>query len=197
MADQLASPADVGVLLGISDLEVAKAALLVEIATALVQDAAGGQRIVAVAGEEITLTGTTDAWLDLPQLPVTAVTAVELDGVALTAGAAGSGGSTYRLRGSRLWRGDGWQTYVGEPSEVTVTYSHGYPALHQGLQLGRAAVLGLIRGAYDNPEGRTSVKVDDYSAAYDALSARMETSPHLRAGLRRTYGRRAGSVRTG
>lgn len=196
MADQLAAPADVGVLLGLTDLDTARATLLVEIATAIVQ-ATAGQRIVAVADDEVVLTGTTSSWLELPQLPVTGVASVSLDGVALAAGSAGSGGATYRLRGGRLWRGDGWQTYVGEPSEVGVVCSHGYAAGVQELQLARGAVLGLIRGAYDNPQGNTSVRIDDYAAAYDALSARMEASPHLARALRRTYGHRASLVKIG
>jgi hypothetical protein len=197
VADQLASPADLGTLLGLGgDLDVAKATLLVEIATAIVQAATGrpAQRLVAVSSETITLTGTVGSWLDLPQRPVTAVEAVELDGVAVILGAAGSGGSTYRLRGDRLWRGDGWQTYVGEPSEVEITYSHGYAADDQRLQLARSAVLGLIRGAYDNAEGRTSVRIDDFAAAYDVMSARMEASPHLRRALARQYGNPAGWI---
>lgn len=201
MADMLAAAADVGTLLGIApaDLDTAKATLLVEVATAIVQGETGrpAQRLVAVAGETATLVGTTDSWLDLPQRPVTTVASVTLDGVALVAGAAGSGGNTYRLCGDRLWRGDGWQTHAGEPSSVIVVYSHGYAPTAQNLQLGRSAVLGLIRGAYGNEEGLTSVRIDDYTAVYDALAARMEASPHLADALMRAYGRPVGMVRLG
>ena len=197
MTDRLAAPADLGTLLGVPDLDPALAALLVEIATSIVQSATGRppQRILAVADEEITLTGTTDSWLQLPQLPVTVVASVALDGVTLSSGVAGSGPSTWRLRGSRLWRGSGWQTYVGEPSEVTVVYSHGYATGHQGLELARSAVLGLCRAVPANREGLSQLRVDDFSATYDAMAARMEASPALQRALQWTYGHAAGAIR--
>lgn len=194
MADQLASPEDLASLLQ-KDLDTATATLLVEIATAVVQ-AEVRQRLVE-ATETVSLLGTTDSWLDLPQRPVTAVTAVELDGTALTVGAPGSGGATYRLLGSRLWRGDGWQVYCGEPSTVEVSYTHGYAAGAQKLELARGASLSIIRDWYDNPGAATSEKIDDYAATYSAMAARLEGSTHLRAALRREYGRRGGLVRIG
>ena len=133
MADQLVTPEDLASFLQ-QDLDLATATLLIEAATAVVQEAAGGQRILQVAGDTATLIGTTDSKLDLPQIPVTAVTSVTLDGTALTAGSAGGVTSTYRRIGSKLWRTDGWQTYIGEPSTVVVVYTHGYPAAHQRLQ---------------------------------------------------------------
>lgn len=197
MADQLATPTDLTNLIPGSSIPAATATLLLECATAVVQSAAGGQRIFQVVGDVHDLTGDTDSWLSLPQIPVTAVTSVVLDGVTLTAGSAGSGGSTYRLRGSRLWRGDGWQTYCGEPSDVMVTCTHGYAAGAQELQLARSATLGLCRPFVDNETGAVSVRIDDYAATFDAMSARMDASPHLAGALRRAYGHRAGTVRAG
>lgn len=196
MADQLATPADLASLLQ-QDLDTATATLLVEAATAVVQEAAGGQRILQVVGDTFTVTGTTDSWLDLPQIPVTAVSAVTIDGDALTAGTAGDPPTRYRRRGNRLWRGDGWQIWTGEPSEVAGTYTHGYAAGNQRLQLARSAVLALAAVPYSNPAGAISVKIDDYAEAYSAVSARMEASKGLKAALRRQYGRRSGLVRIG
>jgi hypothetical protein len=195
-ADQLATAADLGNLLGVT-VDAGQAGVLLECATAVVQEAAGRQRLVAVAGDVLTIMGTTDSWLDLPQRPVTAVASVVLDGVTLTAGAAGSGGATYRRVGDRLWRGDGWQTYAGEPSSVVVTHSHGFTAGVQDLQLARSAVLGLVRPFVDNTTGAVQVRIDDYAATYDAMMARMEASPYLARALERQYGRRAGLVRLG
>jgi hypothetical protein len=141
--------------------------------------------------EEITLVGLPGAWLDLPQRPVTAVSEVDIDGEELTAS------TDYKLLGSRLWRAAGWASCLWEPSVVTVTYSHGYPAGHQALQLARAAVLSLIKGVYGNPGGATRVAIDDYSEAYEALSAQMDASPFLAERLRRQYGQGAGMVRVG
>src|SRR5262245_51785941 len=106
MADQLATPEELDSALQ-QDLDLATANLWLDAATAGVEEAAGMQRLILVEDDEIELTGFTDSWLDLPQRPVVSVASVVLDGVTLTAGAAGSGGSTYRLRGNRLWRGDG------------------------------------------------------------------------------------------
>jgi hypothetical protein len=201
-ADQLATPQDLASLVqrdwaSLTAAQQATATLIVEICTAVVQAAADGQRIVEVAGDTATLTGTTESWLRLPQIPVSAVASVTLDGEALTAGAAGSGGTTYRLRGDRLWRGDGWQTYCGEPSEVVVVYTHGYASGAQRLQLGRGAVLGLGRGLFVNADGVLREQIDDYAVAYEAASEALDASPILRAALRWEYGPRGGLVRIG
>lgn len=195
MADQLCTPADLASLLQ-KDLDASTATLIVEASTAVVQEAAGLQRILEVAGDTADFIGTTDAWLDLPQIPVTAVTSVTLDGSAVATGTL-SGGGNYKRFGNRLYRRDGWQLLCGIPSEVVVVYTHGYPANHQRLQLARSAVLGLARTVYDNPGGRTRLSIDDYTEAYEAAQAAMSANPPLRAALRRQYGRRGGLVRIG
>jgi hypothetical protein len=194
VADQLASPADLASLVQ-QDVDTASATLAVEVCTAVVQAAADGQRIVQVVGDAATIVGSTEQYLRLPQFPVSAVSAVTLDGVALTAGAPGSGSSTYRLVGDRLYRGCGWQTYCGEPSAVAFTYTHGYATGRQELQLGRGAVLSLGRGLFVNPSGVISEKIDDYAVAYAAASAALEASPALKAAIRKQYGPKARMVR--
>jgi hypothetical protein len=210
MADQLATPEDLASFLQ-QDLDLSTATLLVEVATAVVQQAAGGQRIVQVVGDVCSILSTSDSWLDLPQIPVTAVTSVVLDGLTLTVD------TDYKRFGNRLWNRYGWQNKLGwvygwdwrpsyapfgtpwtgqEPSLSAVTYTHGYASGSQELQLGRGAVLALGR-AYMNPSGVTHEKIDDYMVAFDAMSAAMESTPHLKAALRRAYGRRGGLVRIG
>ncbi len=196
MADQLATPGDLADALQ-ATLTAATADLWLECATAVVQEAAEGQRILEVADDEIEIMGLAGSWLDLPQIPVTAVASVTMDGTALTAGDPGDATTTYRRHGNRLWRTDGWQTYVGEPSLITVVCTHGYPAGHQRLQLARSAVLVLARGVYDNPSGVVSEKIDDYAVVYGAMQAVMEASPYLHAALKRQYGRGGGLVRVG
>lgn len=199
MADTLATAADLAAVLqvDVADIPSATATLLLECATAVVQQAAGGQRIIQVVGDTAELLGTTDSWLDLPQIPVTAVTSVVLDGVTLTAGTAASATTTYRLVGNRLWRYDGWQNYVGVPSDVVVVYTHGYAAGAQQLQLGRNACLSLAKAGFTNPSGVSSESIDDYSLTYNTMSASMEASPYLQAAIRKAYGRRAGLARIG
>lgn len=186
----LCEPEDLASLLE-QDLDAYKAIMLVECATAVVQSTCGQppQRLVAVEADEVELVGLPGAWLDLPQRPVTAVASVDLDGDALTAG------TGFKVFGSRLWRPTGWITTWGEPTAVTVTYDHGYPDGHQSLQLARSAVLSLLKGVYGNPEGAVRVTIDDYSAAYESLSAQMDASEFLARRLRAQYGRPAGMVR--
>jgi hypothetical protein len=194
VADQLATPSDLASLLQ-KDVDTASATLAIEVCTAVVQAAADGQRIIQVVGDTATVTGTTEQYLRLPQWPVTAVSLVTLDGTALTAGVPGSGASTYRLVGDRLYRGSGWQTYCGEPSAVSFTFTHGYATGDQRLQLGRGAALSLGRGLFENPSGVVSEKIDDYAVAYAAASAALDASPALKAAIRKQYGPRARMVR--
>lgn len=215
MADQLATPSDLASLLQ-QDVDTSTATLLIEAATAVVQQACGGQRIVQVLGDTLTLSGTADSWLPLPQLPVTNVTSVTLDGTTLTAG------TDYKVLGNRLWRRQGWQANFGwpwelqgigspwytyappsltwpyqEPSTVVVVCDHGFPTGSQDLQLARTAVLSLAATGYSNPSGATSESIDDYHVGFDAAVARMQLSPHMQALLAKKYGRRAALVRIG
>jgi hypothetical protein len=171
-----------------------------------------------VVGDTLATSGTTDSWFALPQLPVTAVISVTMDGTLLSLSTA------YKVCGNRLWRKFGWQSNYGwpwdypygyryqgynlppsmafgypyqEPSPLVVVYTHGYPAGSQELQLARSACLSLAATAYSNPTSATSESIDDYHVSYDALAARMDLSTHMRAALARKYGRRAGLVRIG
>lgn len=194
MADQLCEPEDLAALLE-SDLDAYKAIMLVEAGTAVVQATTGRppQRILEVADDEITLMGTTAAWLHLPQRPVSAVASVNID----DADDDLVEGTDFKRFGSRLWRSCGWATCWTEPSTIAVVYTHGHPTGDQGLQLARSAVISLIRGVYDNPGGAQRVAIDDYSAAYAAMSAQMDASPFLQEALRRQYGAGAGLVAVG
>jgi hypothetical protein len=212
MADTLATPSDLASLLQ-QDLDASTATLVLECATAVVQEAAGNQRIIQVVDDTAEMIGSTDSWLWLPQRPVSAVTSVTMDGQALT------DWTKHGTRG-RLYRADGWQAppvpnaWPGmwpqrsgpwgpfpygypqaDPSVLVIVYTHGYPTGHQGLQLARQATLALAKMAYVNPDGATQVRIDDYQAAYDAMSSGLTDS--LKAALRRKYGRPAGLVRIG
>lgn len=195
MADMLAHPDDLAAVLGLgSALDLDKAIVLIEAATAIVQAACDQppQRLLLVEDDEIELFGDMRGWLALPQRPVQDVSALSIDdGDPLTLG------TDYKRFGSRLWLASGWWAGSGVPSTVHVTYTHGYPAGDQGLQLARAAVIGLIRGVYGNPNGATAIRIDDYSASYDRMAAQMDASEHLLTALRRQYGRPAGLVRLG
>lgn len=193
MADMLCEPEDLASLLE-QDLDAYKATMLVECATAVVQATCDQppQRLVAVEDDTFSLLAPYGQWLDLPQRPVTAVISVALDGDELTVD------TDYKVIGSKLWRADCWLASTAtEPILVSGVYDHGYAAGHQLLQLARGAVLSLLKGVYGNPEGAVRVAIDDYSAAYEALSAQMDASPFLMRRLQKQYGRPAGSIRVG
>lgn len=196
MADQLATPEQLASALQ-QDLDLATADLWLNACTAVVQEAADNQRILQVVDDPFTIMGLTSMWLALPQIPVTAASGITLDGTALTAVAPGGAVTGYRRVGNKLWRTAGWQTYVGEPSEVDGVYTHGYAVGDQNLEFARGAVLSIARLAYDNPSGVQSEKIDDYAVVYEKAAAAMGASPHLRAALAKKYGRRGGLVRLG
>ena len=173
MADQLVTAQELADALQVplASIPIATATILIAAATAVVQEAAGNQRLVQVVNDPFSIIGLSDSWLDLPQLPVTAVSAVTLDGTALTVGIEAT---NYKLRGNRLWRTDGWQTYVQQPSDVAGLYSHGYATGAQDLELARNAVFSLAKSAVPNPGGVSSESIDDYNVTYNAMSAQME-----------------------
>lgn len=192
MADQLATPEDLAALLQ-KDLDEASAVLAVEVSTAVVQAAAGGQRILLVEGTEETVWGGPEMYLRLSQRPVVSVASVTYDGSALTAGTASG---TYRLTSAGLWRDLGWTgCWADGPVATTVVYTHGYADGDQALQLARGAVLSLARGLFENPTGATQERIDDYAVAYAAAQAALDAQPGVKALLRRQYGRRAGLAR--
>lgn len=193
MADQLATPADLASLLQ-EGVDTATATLLIEAATAVVQGVTG-QRIVQVVDDVAVLDlDGCDAglYLELPERPVTAVAAVVVGATTVTDYSA-------QLRRARLWRAAGWRSsllaYLDQPSQVTVTYTHGFPPGDQRLQLARSAALQLAAAVYDNPTGVTREQIDDYAVAYERATARMDAQPSLADLLRRVYGRATGSVR--
>lgn len=190
-ADMLATPQDLASLLQLdwgtlTDAEKASLTMLAEIGTAVVQGEVR-QRLVQ-ATDTISLVGTTESWLPLPERPVTEVSSVTIDGQPI---------DDWQLHGSRLWRSDGWAASAYEPSTVEVTYTHGYPPGHQALQLARGATLAVVRDWAANPTAATSIRIDDYAETYSAMAARLEASTYLRAALHRMYGQRGGLVRVG
>jgi hypothetical protein len=176
------------------DVDTATGRLLIQAATAVVQGLVG-QRLVLVVDDEVTLDlDEYDGghYLDLPERPVLEVSSASIGATAVT-------DYSTQPRRNRLWRSSGWRStltaYPSQPSQVTVTYTHGYADGDQRLQLARAATLQLAAAVYGNPGGVTREQIDDYAVAYEAASARMEASSSLANLLRRQYGRSGGSIR--
>lgn len=184
-ADQLATPQDLASLLQIdyTALTAAQQAtllMLVELATSKVQDAAG-QRIVDVTDTALIDVEMCDCdrYLPLPQIPVRSVATVLIDGVADT---------SWRLRKQMLWRLNGWNTNSSAPTQMTVTFTHGYPAGAQGLQLAKNYTLALAQAGWPNPTGVQSEAIDDYRVTYAEADARMQVPTSMADAIRSAYG---------
>lgn len=194
MADSLLAPPALSNFLG-EDLDLAQETALLEQATAIVQDAAG-QRLVRVENDEVTLIGSAEHWLTLPERPVVSVSAVEIDGNAVT---------DFQVRKHRLWRDQGWQassllllwSRAEPPSLIDVTYTHGYDDNDQALEFARSVVKTVAAQLNGNPLGATGFSIDDYREQYSqagsaAVSGAVPES--LRLALRRRYGLRTGML---
>jgi hypothetical protein len=181
MADQLCAPEDLASLLQ-QDLDLATATLLIEMATARVQRAAGGQRIVDVTDTaviDVPLCSDEPCWLDLPQYPIRSVTSVTLDGTLIT---------DWHLRFQRLYRGSGWLNSVDPPSQAVVEYDHGLVTGSQYLQLARDMTLSLAQLGYGNPSAAESEAIDDYRISFADADARMVMTESMRQAIADAYG---------
>jgi hypothetical protein len=193
MADNLGTAVELALLMADAGLTEEQATLMLELATAEVQ-AAAGQRLVEVLDEAIELFAFAGRWFTLPERPVTEISSLVIDdGDELVAGT-----DYKRPAGSAtLFRRCGWAACQSEPSIVAAVYSHGYADGHQRLEFGRSAVFGIAKLA-SGMTGVASEAIDDYRVTYAAAVAwAMEQSPQLRASLARYYGTRAGLVRLG
>lgn len=135
----------------------ARATLLLQMASAAVQNRAR-QRLEFVAGDVVTLPGTYSDALVLPERPVTAVSAVVIDGVAL----ASTAYAWTRL--GRLWRVDGG-SWGSPKTAVAVTYSHGFATIPDDI---RGVCLSAAARAYENPAAVQAESVASYSVTHGA-----------------------------
>lgn len=187
--DLLATVEDLQSMPGTDGITDGVALILLQCATAVVQAAAGGQRIVEATSTAY-LDGNHGKWLWLPQRPVQSVESVTVDGEALTP-------DGWKLRGQRLRRTYGtWMGYSID-TDIEVVYTHGWPEGSQELQLARGTVLSLATGVFTNPGGVSREQLDDYSVAYEATASRLEANSALSAALLRTYGYPAGLISVG
>lgn len=193
MADQLVTPAELASHLQ-TDVDTSSATQAIEVATGVVQ-AAAGQRIVRVVDDVVVLDLDeidSGRYLNLPEWPVTAVGTVLVGATTVTDAVA-------QLSRGRLYRASGWRSVslypYASPSTATVTYTHGLAAGDQRLQLARSVALNLAAAVYTNPaSGVVREQIDDYAVQYDTAAARLDQSPFLIAALRRRYARPRRSV---
>lgn len=132
------------------------------VASSAIRDAAGSA--IGVLTSVVTVTSSTSQLLRLPG-PVTAVTAVEIDGVAVT---------DYRVLPEGLWRHCGWDNGCG-PVVVEVSLTHGLAEVPPDIvdlcaQLA-AAWLQHNESGGGSTAGLTSVKLDDAAETYSDESS--------------------------
>lgn len=153
---QFATAADLAELLGetFDATRTAQANAALELASATIQGWTR-QTIELVAGDTVTLRGTWDEELVLPQRPVVAVTAVSVDGTALTA-------DDWRLWGSSLVR-VGYGNWAGPDVAVAVTYSHGWAVIPDVI---RAVTMQIAVRLMANPGLVQAESIGTYSVTY-------------------------------
>jgi hypothetical protein len=170
------------------------AATMLAVASASIRGAAGSP--VSEVESTIRYDGhRADRYLRLFGPPVTAVSAVVVDGTAAT---------DWRLSGDgRLWRACGWGVDDG-PCPVDVTQTHGLttvPADIVDLACSYASA-GMAASAdgYATHAGVVAERIDDYSVTYaqgaEAVQSVMEIPPATRAWLSSMFGGSAAMVAT-
>lgn len=160
-------------------------AALLDAATDAVQAEAG--TLVARATSTVTFPTEASRRIELPARPVRAVTSVQLDGVEVT---------DWHLRGSSLWRESLWQRRGAIPSDLTVTFEHGWdPVPSAVVDIVCALVAGGLAAAseaYDPKRRMSYERIDDYQYGLrtgdDEITSVMELPRRTTDLLRRRFG---------
>jgi hypothetical protein len=159
--------------------------VMLAVASSVVRGAAGSP--ILEASSTVSLWAVDESeWLDLPGKPVTAVTAVVRDGVALAA-------DDYKLVDGRLWSSCNWSAC--EPLEVVVTMTHGLAEVPAHIvqlvcDLAIAGADAATAGAVDPRV--VAEKVDDYSVTFaqgaESVATAMELPAMTKSWLRSQFG---------
>lgn len=222
MPTQFATNADFAARLGLTLTapEQARADTLLQLASAMIQDATGKaenrQTIELVTDDVLLMPGTTDEMIKLPQRPVGSVTSVTLDGLPLTEGTYwyASGNTIVRIPSNAVVLSGGmifnfpfgagypYGSGFGWPAQtLAITYTHGYaPAdIPQSL---KAICMEMVVRVWVNPGAVIEERVGNMSTMYS-----MRSGTEIPGGLlltdvesrliRRMFGRTAGSVTVG
>lgn len=170
--------------LGVDTSDATLIAALLASASSAVRDAAGCS-ITSTTGT-VTIGGNPSPWLTVPGWAVTTVSAVTIDGEAVT---------DWKLIDGRLWR-SGWWADSLEPSAVAITYTQGVASAPADIVnlVASLVAAGVARSAdgYDPMRGVSSERIDDYQRSFtrgdDEVVAPMELPSSTRAWLRSRFG---------
>jgi hypothetical protein len=166
--------------------EVGPVSVWLDVASSLVRDAAGSP--VSETISTVILEGS-GGRLRLPGWPVTAVSAVEIDGAAV---------ADWKLRSGALTRSCGFP----DGSEVEVTYTHGLPEVPADIVDMVCRLAGQELIALRNGEGASrplkTERIGDYAVGFDTDvdSGTMVLTDFQRDRLAARFGGGAGSVRS-
>lgn len=163
-----------------SGAEQVQATALIDAATAIIK-AHAGQTIEQVAGDTVTLDGNGQSVIALPEVPVTAVASVTVDGEALTFD------EDYRWSPNgmleRSWGGFWGRQFASwgdELQSVVVVYTHGYSVIPDDL---RVVCVEVAARAWSTPTGAVrSESMGSWSVTYAAGSIDQATGLTLTAG---------------
>ncbi len=175
--DQFATASDLAARLGVTLTagEQDRADALLISATGAVQTAAG-QQISRVADDTLTVRGTREPTILLPERPVESVASVTVDGTAVT---------DWWVQNDELVRPCG---FGHDGIEVTIVYTHGFDPVPEFV---KALVLEMVVGVWVNPSNLVSERVGQVQVAYGVQSppAGLTVSRETRRDLRRLLGR--------
>jgi hypothetical protein len=157
--------------------------------------------ISVVTDDVFTRPGTTDERIELPEVPVIAVTSVELDGAPIS--------DWYQVgnaivRGRHLTvidgigSGYGWlRSFGSEAQTLTITYTHGYETVPARV---KNITVEMVVRVWVNPASVIQENVGSTEttfAPYADPPRGLQLTDSERRSLRRLFGGRAGSVWTG
>lgn len=166
-------------------------AVFLDVASSIVRDAAGSP-ISETTSTVDNLEGELGQRLRLPGPPIRSVSAVSIDGTAVT---------DWKLVSGALFRAAGWRPGC-DPATVEVTYIHGLPVVPADIVdlVCRMAAQCLVK-LRESPESLSSKpvvqeRIGDYSVtyAYELAYSEMEIPKYLRAQLAARFGTGGGQA---
>jgi hypothetical protein len=180
---QLATAEDLAARLGGLELtatDIERADTLLTTASGLVE-AAARMPLALVTDDVLTIRGSRESRILLPGRPVVAVTAVTLDGAAVTGG--------WHVADDELVRPGGWGC---ERDALVITYTHGHDPIPDAI---KAIVLELAARVWTNPGGVISQRLGQAQVTYAVgPTTGMLLTPDERRAVRHLVSRGARSL---
>lgn len=187
--------------------EATRVTTLLGMASGLIRDAIG-QTVSLVADDTLTMPGTLDDRIALPERPVQSVTSVAIDDVAI---------DDWYLDGDVIYRkprlvditsDDGFvgselypvRTFGNPARTLTIVYTHGY-APGDVPEVCRSTALEMVARVWVNPGNLVAESIGNVQSTYAQRTGEAPRGLALmeveRRDLRRTFGSRAGGVWVG